>query len=112
MKKIFVTVFILPLILLSCSETIYEADQQMNETRAVLSKSEPYSFQKIIEPSNWKRYTSLHEMLAALQMPEEARTAISTEDLVSTCLNYPLYFHFLIWQSEIPLISYYKRINS
>lgn len=101
MRKSILNCFLLLLLLSSCSEAIYEAELQQAETRSIKAKSEPYSFSKITEPSNWKRLTSIQEMLTALQLPEEVLLSISTGDLVSTCLNYPLYLNYTAYNNEL-----------
>lgn len=50
----------------------------------------PYSFEKITEPSVWITFNNLEEMKNACQMPENWLKHISTDDLILTCMDYPL----------------------
>lgn len=49
-----------------------------------------FSFDSIIEPSNWRTYESFDEMVAACQIPEGVLHNLSTSELYGLCLNYPL----------------------
>lgn len=50
-------------------------------------------------PEIWKTYTTHDEKFEALQIPVDILSSISTEGLVETCINYPLYAEFIFFDS-------------
>jgi len=51
----------------------------------------PYDFPIKIGTPAWKAFQSHPEMVNACQMPDSTPRRLSTEALITTCLNYPLY---------------------
>ena len=50
-------------------------------------------------PEKWKEFQTYQEMLNACQVPEEKLKIISTEGLIETCINYPLFANFMLSDS-------------
>jgi hypothetical protein len=97
MKKLF-HFFCAFLILYSC--------ELKNETNPSGDIKEPlvdqvYSFKKLSSPEIWKTFNSLEEMQKATQIPEQLLKVMSTENLVKTCLNYPLFFIYTAYNNEM-----------
>lgn len=64
------------------------------------NKTDAYVFPITPEDQEkWKEFKSLDEKRAACEIPEEVLKSISTEGLLETCLNYPLFGNFLFHNS-------------
>ncbi len=57
---------------------------------AINMYSQPYNFPIRPGDEEWKQFNNSEEMYLACQIPEEMLKSMSTGDLVTTCLNYPL----------------------
>ena len=99
--KVFYFAFAMAIALLSACTS----EEVMNEpamTRGIQeSVTKAYSFEKITESNNWKRYNSLEEMKDACQIPQEILSSMTTEALVETCMNYPLYLVYTAYNNEL-----------
>lgn len=97
MKQLFVLLVVL-LIVCSCSDEILNEDNH----QAILGSSNvTFSFDSITEPSNWRKYQSLEEMLEACQIPEHTLSTMSTEKLIEVCMSHPLRTNFIFYNNEI-----------
>lgn len=70
-------------------------------TELIKYVNEPYTFEKVTNPSVWKTYNSLEEMLGACQLPIEMMNVMSTENLIQTFMNHPLYFIYSAYNNEM-----------
>ena len=61
----------------------------------------PYSFEKITEPSVWITFNTLAEMKNACQMPENWLKRISTDNLILTCMDYPLLLNYSAYSNPM-----------
>jgi hypothetical protein len=67
--------------------------------------NEPYTFSKVSNPDVWKTFKNLEEMFAACQLPEDYLKQVSTENLIATCMNYPLFFIYSAYNNELDGIN-------
>ena len=67
MKQLFL-LFAVLLMVCSCSDEILNED---NNQVVLGATNATFSFDSITEPSTWRKYQSLEEMLAACQIPED-----------------------------------------
>lgn len=82
----------------SCSDEILNEDNQ----QAVLGTSNAsFSFDSITEPSNWRKYQSLEEMLAACQIPEDKLKSMSTDELIEVCMSHPLHMIYVAYNNQL-----------
>lgn len=65
------------------------------------SLNDPYDFPVKPGTEAWKKLGSGKEMAEACQLPTSVLTALSTEALAKTCLNYPLLFEVLSVNSVV-----------
>ena len=105
MKKILVLLLAI-LFLYSCEynqKEFNDLTDDMATTRsleAVEYKDEPYTFKKVTDPTVWRTYNNLEEMLKACQLPEEMIKIMSTENLIHTLMSHPLYFIYSAYNNE------------
>ncbi|MDR0964698.1 MAG: hypothetical protein LBM60_08785 [Clostridium sp.] len=52
-------------------------------------------------PEQWRQYQSRDEMLSALQIPDETLQSMSTDGLIETCLNYPMFSDMFFFNSTL-----------
>jgi len=64
-------------------------------------QDEPYSFEKVTDPAVWRTFKNLEEMLEACQLPKELLFVISTENLIQTIMNHPLYGIYAAYNNEL-----------
>lgn len=101
MKQFFL-LFVVLLMVCSCSDEILNEDNH----QAILGASNAtFSFDSITEPSNWRKYQSLEEMLAACQIPEGKLKSMSTDELIEVCMNHPLRGIFSAYSNELDGVS-------
>jgi len=62
---------------------------------------EPFNFSKLIDPAIWRTFNSMEEMIDACQIPEDALKQISTDNLIISCMNYPLFFTYSAYNNEL-----------
>lgn len=62
---------------------------------------EPYTFQKLQDPNIWRTFKNMEEMIDACQIPEDILRHISTENLIVSCMNYPLFFTYSAYNNEL-----------
>lgn len=97
MKQLFV-LFAVLLMVCSCSDEILNEDNH----QAILGASNvTFSFDSITEPSNWRKYQSLEEMLAACQIPEGKLKSMSTDELIEVCMSHPLCGIYSAYNNEM-----------
>ena len=97
MKQLFLLLVVL-LMVCSCSDEILNEENH----QAILGASNvAFSFDSITEPSNWSKYQSLEEMLAACQIPEDILKLMSTDELIEVCISHPLRTNFVFYNDEI-----------
>lgn len=96
MKRISLSILIL--VFISCSPKEHFGDIQEIEP---FVENTPFSFEKVAEPSVWATFASLKEMQKACQMPDVWLKNISTENLVETCMNYPLIGTYMAYNNEL-----------
>ncbi len=95
--KIFLISALLAL-MCSCS------DRMLNENSTdVTSKvaNVTFSFDSITEPSNWARYQTLEEMMAACQIPDAKLKSMSTDELIEVCMSHPLHALYFAYNNEL-----------
>lgn len=90
MKRLFYFLLAMP-VLFACSESMGVDNQAFQATTRAVISGGAYSFDSITDPAVWRTFQSLEEQQAACQIPEEMLKSMTTEDLVTTCMNYPLY---------------------
>ena len=97
MKQL-ILLFAVLLMVCSCSDEILNEDNH----QAILGASNAtFSFDSITEPSNWRKYQSLEEMLAACQIPEVKLKTMSTEELIEVCMSHPLHAIYIAYENEL-----------
>ncbi|AVM58136.1 hypothetical protein C3V43_10515 [Bacteroides heparinolyticus] len=101
MRKILFVV--IPFILLyacdgNVNRVIETEAQKQVEVKAV---DAPFSFDAVTNPTVWRTFQSLEEMQAACQIPDEILKGMSTDDLIQTCMSYPLYGNYLAYNNEL-----------
>lgn len=93
--------FFLILILFICS---CEHNLNLSDDMATSEYKEdpgPYTFEKVTDPAVWRTYNSLEEMMNACQLPQEMLEAMSTESLIQTLMNHPLFFIYSAYNNEL-----------
>jgi hypothetical protein len=60
-------------------------------------------------PEIWEKFTSLSEMIAACQIPDSLLQGMSTEGLIESCIQYPLYGNIVFYNS--PLLGFRKMVS-
>lgn len=93
-----VSILLFCIALTSCNTSEYMENPQ---EEIPFEENVPYSFDKITNPAVWAKFNSLKEMQDACQMPENWLKNISTENLVKTCMNYPLYGMYMAYNNEM-----------
>ncbi|MDE7155095.1 MAG: hypothetical protein K2N79_02280, partial [Muribaculaceae bacterium] len=85
-KKIFTVAIATVTLATSCQSDYIDmpSDSLTAETK-VMSRSAGFSF-----PDGWQYLETNDERWAALQIPEDMLSTMSTEDLVEACMTYPL----------------------
>lgn len=83
----------------SCSDEVLNKND-LQEAKQAATNIE-FSFDAITAPSNWAKYQSLEQMLAACQIPESPLKAMTTEQLIKTCISHPLRLNYLSYNNEI-----------
>ncbi|MBE6263627.1 MAG: hypothetical protein E7104_06690 [Prevotella sp.] len=68
---------------------------------ALKASSVTFSFDSIAEPSNWSRYQTLEEMMAACQIPEAKLKSMSTDELIEVCMSHPLHALYFAYNNEL-----------
>ncbi|MBE6226669.1 MAG: hypothetical protein E7121_06230 [Bacteroidales bacterium] len=99
MKKVFLVIIFGFSVMTSCN--VVNEDISNIEKISPFIENEPYSFNKVTEPSVWTGFSSLKEMQDACQIPENWLDRISTKNLVETCMNYPLYGLYMAYNNEL-----------
>lgn len=98
MKQPLFLLFVVLLMACSCSDEILNEDNH----QAILGTSNvTFSFDSITEPSNWRKYQSLEEMLAACQIPEDKLKSMSTDELIEVCMSHPLHMIFVAYNNQL-----------
>lgn len=98
--------FITLLIIVSISSCNIDRKILYTHTEQIpFENNKPFSFEKVTDPIVWRQFQSLKEMQDACQMPEIWLKKISTENLVRTCINYPLYGIYLAYNNELDGIN-------
>ncbi|MCK9628928.1 MAG: hypothetical protein M0R37_10090 [Bacteroidales bacterium] len=69
-----------------------------------------YTFSQFSDPNFWKNFHSTTEIQSACQIPEDLLKEMSTDNLVKSCMNYPLFFTYTAYTNELVGIS--EIINS
>jgi hypothetical protein len=64
-------------------------------------QDEPFTFEKVTKPEVWRTFNSLEDMLEACQLPNELLPVISTENLIQTIMNHPLYGIYSAYNNEL-----------
>ncbi len=64
-------------------------------------QDEPFTFEKVTDPAVWRTYNNLEEMLEACQLPKGLLFVISTENLIQTIMNHPLYGIYAAYNNEL-----------
>ncbi|OJV32584.1 MAG: hypothetical protein BGO33_09240 [Bacteroidia bacterium 43-41] len=65
-----------------------------------------FSFDSVTNPVVWRTFQSLEEMQVACQVPEDILESMSTDNLIQTCMNYPLYGNYLAYNNELEGIKF------
>lgn len=52
-------------------------------------------------PEKWREFQTYQEMLNACQIPEEKLRTMSTEGLIETCINYPMFANYMFSDSFV-----------
>lgn len=77
-------------------------DEKPAQTRAAIEESDNvYDFSNV----DFKNCKNWAERYAACQIPEDILRNMSSEDLAETCINYPLYIVYLLFDDEQKGIS-------
>lgn len=63
-------------------------------------QDEPFTFEKVTDPAIWRTFNNLEEMMEACQLPKEMLSVISTENLIQTIMNHPLYGIYTAYNNE------------
>ncbi len=71
--------------------------------------SSPYKFPTRVGMPGWKSLNTLAEKLAACQIPQDTLQRLSTEALVQTCLDYPM---FLLYSAYTDSLGGMARVIS
>jgi hypothetical protein len=62
---------------------------------------EPHTFPNVADHAVWKTFNNMEEMIAACQVPDNILKHLSTENLIITCMNYPLFFTYSAYNNEL-----------
>lgn len=77
-------------------------NDEIGSTKEILSFIDaPYTFPNVADPTVWKTFNNMEEMLAACQIPDDVLQQISTENLIVSCMNYPLFFTYSAYNNEL-----------
>lgn len=97
MKQLFL-LFAVLLMVCSCSDEILNED---NNQVVLGATNATFSFDSITEPSTWRKYQSLEEMLAACQIPEDKLKSMSTDELIEVCMSHPLHMIYVAYNNQL-----------
>ncbi|MBE6225126.1 MAG: hypothetical protein E7122_07915 [Bacteroidales bacterium] len=61
----------------------------------------PYSFEHLTDPAVWITFNTTAEMKEACQLPEVWLKNMTTENLIITCMNYPLLLNYGVYQNNM-----------
>lgn len=98
MKTKFILLLSFVALLCSCSDDVVSEGVRSKTSRV---QNLTFSFDSIEAPSNWARYQTLEEMLAACQIPEETLKAMTTEELIEVCMSHPLHALYFAYNNEL-----------
>jgi hypothetical protein len=93
MKRIAIVLFAL-FLLSACSthtDTLSTRSLTENKVKEWKDAGDAYAFDSITNSAVWSTLQTLEEMQAACQLPRDVLNSMSTEGLIQTCMNYPLY---------------------
>jgi hypothetical protein len=74
-----------------------------------LSHAKSYQYPTLIGSQEWKKFKSLNEKSSACQIPDQVLDTISTEGLIWTCLNYPMFSNIFAFND---LQTGFNSVNS
>ncbi len=94
----FLLIIVMLVIVCSCSDDVLNEE---NKQFMLGTSNATFSFDSIKEPSNWCKYQSLEEMLAACQIPENILQSMTTEELITVCMSHPLKSNYIFYNNEI-----------
>lgn len=100
MDKKLIYLFLLVL-LCSCAERVYDEDSHSSDSQGNLT----FSFDSVTNPAVWSTFNSLEEMQAACQIPESTLKKMTTDQLLSACMHYPLYGNYIAYNNEMDGIN-------
>lgn len=92
------------LLLCACDENINRVTDA--NTRGVtkveaIDADTSFSFDSVTNPAVWRTFQTIEEMQAACQVPENILKSMSTDNLIQTCMLYPLYRNYLAYNNEL-----------
>lgn len=70
--------------------------QQDAEEKKPSEEIDAYEFPLTSKSPKWKTLKTYKEKLLVLQIPDQVLNEMSTEGLVRTCLNYPMWLHMML----------------
>jgi hypothetical protein len=107
-KRSFTLSVLLLLLVYSCSESVVQettnetkGKEKTSATTLVEAVDVPYTFDALASQEAWMSFQNLEERQAACQVKGELLTAMSTENLVQTCMNYPMRGMYSAYNNEL-----------
>ncbi|MDR3219410.1 MAG: hypothetical protein LBU22_10650 [Dysgonamonadaceae bacterium] len=100
MKKSWVLLAIIAICVLGC-----DSAKEEEEDNRPFDASEPYPFLEFSDPEFRKAFNSQEEMLAACQLPTGYLKQASTENLIASCMNYPLFAIYFAYDNPLDGIN-------
>lgn len=107
MKKL--VFLVLPFLLLyACDESVNRVTDV--KTRGVMGVNivdvdAPFSFDSVTNPTVWQTFQSFEEMQIACQVPDDVLKSMSTDNLIQTCMNYPLFGNYVAYNNQLDGIN-------
>jgi hypothetical protein len=99
MKKSWILLAVIAVCALGCDSAKEEEDNRPFDA------TKPYLFSEFSDPEVWKAFNSQEEKVAACQLPAGYLKQASTENLIVSCMNYPLFFIYSAYNNELDGIN-------
>lgn len=96
MKKIFI---IAVAILATGIFTLFSSEKGIEKEFREEKYSDAYRFPVTPGMKEWRKFKTNEEMIAATQIPKDLLITMSTEGLIETCLNFPLFMDMTAFNS-------------